>query len=133
MSNYVQPRGDAFVAALGLPRIDMGRRFVEKTERVYDLVLNARDDRLDEYSIVLGDAFAVKTLPDDLNTFHRLGTYSLTWRLATGGEGGDRVVVRREAHLHPARYRADEYKAFVAWCKSIDDAEDRKLELRKVK
>jgi tetratricopeptide (TPR) repeat protein len=133
MSNYVQPQGEAFVAALGLPRIDMGRRFVEKTERVYDLVLNARDDRLDEYTILLGDAFAVRTLPDDLNTFHRLGTYSLTWRLVTGGDGGDRVVVRREAHLHPARYRADEYKAFVAWCKSIDDAEDRKLELRKVK
>jgi tetratricopeptide (TPR) repeat protein len=133
MSNYVQPQGETYVVSLGLPRIDMGRRFVEKAERVYDLVLNTRDDRVDEFTIVLGDAFAVKTLPDDLNTFHRLGTYSLTWRLVTGGEAGDRIVVHREAHLHPARYRADEYKAFVAWCKSIDDAEERKLELRKVK
>jgi tetratricopeptide (TPR) repeat protein len=133
MSNYVQPQGETYVVGLGLPRIDMGRRFVEKAERVYDLVLNSRDDRLDEFTIHLGDAFSVKTLPDDLNTFHRLGTYSLTWRLVSDREGGDRIVVRREVHLHPARYRADEYKAFVAWCKSIDEAEERKLELRKVK
>jgi hypothetical protein len=58
---------------------------------------------------------------------NRLGTYSLTWR-----DLGDRIEVRREAHLRPARFRPDEYKAFVAWCKSIDDAEERRLEVRKV-
>jgi hypothetical protein len=128
MSNYVQAQGDSYVVSLGLPRIGMSQRFVERAERVYDMVINTRDDRLDEFTVYLGDAFQVKSVPDDQVVFHRLGTYSLTWR-----DLGDRVVVRREAHLHPARYRADEYKAFVAWCKSIDDAEERKLELRKVK
>jgi hypothetical protein len=128
MANYVQAQGDVYVVSLGLPRIDMARRFVERADRVFDLVINSRDDRLDEFTITLGDAFQVKSLPEDEIVFHRLGTYSLTWR-----DLGDRISVRREAHLHPARYRADEYKAFVAWCKSIDDAEERKLELRKVK
>jgi tetratricopeptide (TPR) repeat protein len=128
MANYVQAQGDSYVVALGLPHISMAQRYVERAERVYDLVINARDDRLDEFTIVLGDAFQVKSLPEDEIVFQRLGTYSLTWR-----DMGDRVAVRREAHMHPARYRADEYKAFVAWCKSIDDAEERKLELRKVK
>jgi tetratricopeptide (TPR) repeat protein len=128
MPNYVQPQGDAFVAALGLPRINMSQRFVERAERVYDLVLNVRDDRLDEFTIFLGDSFRLKTLPEDHVVFDRLGTYSLTWR-----DLGDRVVVRREAHLHPARYRADAYKTFVAWCKGIDDAEERKLEFKKAK
>jgi hypothetical protein len=128
MANYVQAQGDVYVVSLGLPRIDMARRFVERADRVFDLVINSRDDRLDEFTIVLGDAFQVKSLPADEIVFHRLGTYSLTWR-----DLGDRIAVRREAHMHPARYRADEYKAFVAWCKSIDDAEERKLELRKVK
>jgi hypothetical protein len=132
MANYVQAQGDSYVVTLGLPRIDMSRRFVERAERVYDLVLNARDDRLDEFTILLGDAFQVKTLPEDHVVFDRLGTYSLTWRLVSG-DGGERIAVRREAHMRPARYRADEYKAFVAWCKAIDDAEERKLELRKTK
>jgi hypothetical protein len=127
-SNYVQTQGDAYVVALGLPRIEMTRRFVERTERVYDLVLNQRDDRLDEFTIRLGDAFQVRSLPEDHVVFDRLGTYSLTWR-----DLGDRIVVRREAHLRPARYRADEYKTFVAWCKAIDDAEERKIELKKAK
>ncbi len=126
MTNYVQAQGDSFVVALGLPKIDMSRRFVERAERVYDLVLNQRDDRLDEFTIRLGDAFRVRTLPEDHVVFDRLGTYSLTWR-----DLGDRIVVRREVHLHPARYRADEYKAFIAWCKAVDDAEDRKIELKK--
>lgn len=128
MSNYVQAQGDAYVVALGLPRINMSQRFVERADRVFDLVINVRDDRLDEFSIVRGGAFEVKNVPEDHIVFHRLGTYSLTWR-----DRGDRIDVRREVHLHPARYRADEYKAFVAWCKSIDDAEEHKLELRKVK
>ncbi len=128
MTNYVQAQGDEYVVSLGLPRINMSQRFVERADRVFDLVLNARDDRLDEFSIVTGGAFAVKHVPEDHVVFHRLGTYSLTWR-----DLGDRIVVRREVHLHPARYRADEYKAFVAWCKAVDDAEERKLELRKVK
>jgi tetratricopeptide (TPR) repeat protein len=128
MANYVQAQGDAYVVALGLPHINMSQRFIERAERVFDLVINSREDRLDEFTIHLGDAFQVKSLPEDEIVFHRLGTYSLTWR-----DLGDRIAVRREAHLRPARYRADEYKAFVAWCKSIDDAEERKLELRKVK
>ncbi len=128
MTNYVQPQGDSYMVALGLPKFGMSARYVERPERVYDLVLPGRDDRLDEFTIVLGDAFVVKTLPEDHVVFHRLGTYSLTWR-----EAGGRVTVRREAHLRPTRYRADEYKAFMAWCKAIDDAEERKLELRQVK
>jgi tetratricopeptide (TPR) repeat protein len=132
MANYVQAQGDSYIVALGLPKIDMSRRYVERAERVFDLVLNGRDDRLDEFTIFLGDAFQSKSLPEDHVVFDRLGTYSLTWRLVSG-DGGDRITVRREAHMRPARYRADEYKAFVAWCKAIDDAEDRKLELKKSK
>jgi len=104
-----------------------------RAERTYDLVLNGREDRVDEFTIHLGDAFQVKSLPEDHVVFDRLGTYSLTWRLVSDDGKGDRIVVRREAHLRPARYRADEYKPFVAWCKTIDDAEERKLELRKIK
>jgi hypothetical protein len=132
MANYVSPQGDSFVAALGLPHMDMSQRYVDRAERTYDLVLNGRDDRVDEFTIFLGDAFQVKTLPEDHVVFDKLGTYSLTWRMASG-DGGERIVVRREAHLRPTRYRADEYKAFVAWCKAVDDAEERKLELRKSK
>jgi tetratricopeptide (TPR) repeat protein len=128
MENYVVPQGGSLVVALGLPRIGMAQRFVERAERTYDLVLNVREDLVDDFTIVLSDAFRVKTLPEDHVVFHRLGTYSLTWR-----DLGDRIVVRREAHLAPTRCRADEYKSFVAWCKSIDDAEERKLELRRAK
>ena len=128
MSNYVQAQGASYVVSLGLPKINMSQRFIERAERTYDLVINVRDDRMEEFTIDLGDAFEVRTLPEDHVVFHRLGTYSLTWR-----EEGGKVLVRREAHLNPARYRADEYKTLVAWCKAIDDAEERKLELRKVR
>src|SRR5207244_3845364 len=79
MSNYLTQQGGAYVVALGLPKINMAR-FVERAERTYDLVLNVREDRLDEFTILLGDAFLVKDLPQDHVVFHRLGTYSLTWR-----------------------------------------------------
>jgi hypothetical protein len=127
MANYVSPQGASYVVALGLPRVAMAQRFVERAERVYDLVLNVRDDRVEEFTIDVGPAFEVARLPEPHVVFHRLGTYSLTWR-----DLGGRIAVRREVHLRPARYRADEYKAFVSWCKAIDDAEERKLELRRI-
>jgi len=128
MSTWLSKQGDAFVASLGLPPTRMAQRWCDREDRTYDLVLNARDDQVDEIEIDLGDAFQVKSLPADHVAAHDLGTYSLTWR-----RDGTRLRVRRELHVHPARYRPDEYKPFVAWCKGIDDAEDRKLELRKVR
>jgi hypothetical protein len=95
---------------------------------VYELVLNSRDDRVDEFTIDLGDRFEVASLPESHLAVNEVGTYSLTWRHEDG-----RVVVRREWHFRPARYRADEYKALVAWCKAVDDAEERKLVLRQVR
>ena len=128
MSTYLSQQGDAYVAGLGLPETTMTADYVDKAERRFDLVINTRDDRVDEYTIDLGSAWAVKSLPQDHVAAHDIGTYSLTWR-----QEGNLVRVRRERHFHPVRYHVDEYKPFVAWCKSIDDAEDRKLELRKVK
>ena len=78
--------------------------------------------------IDLGDAFEVSRLPESHVVIHDAGTYSLTWR-----QQGRRVKVRREVHLKPARYTPEEFPGFAAWCKGIDDAEQRKLELRKVK
>jgi tetratricopeptide (TPR) repeat protein len=128
MSTYLAQQGDTWVASLGLPETSAGQRFVDKAERTFDLVLRGRDDRVDEYTIDLGDAWEVKSLPQDHVAVHDVGVYSLTWR-----HEGSVIRVRRERHFHPARYRPDEYKPFVSWCKAIDDAEDRKLELRKVK
>ena len=128
MSTYLTAQGGAYVASLGLPKSGMTQRFVHREDRHYDLVLNVHQDRLEEVEIVPGDAFRIRRLPQGHVVFHRLGTYSLTFR-----DLGDRVAVRRELHLHPARYRPDEYKAFVAWCKSIDDAEERKIEFDKVR
>lgn len=127
MSTYLAPQGDSFVVALGLPETNASGRFVDKPERTFDLVLRGRDDRVDEFTIDLGGAWAVKSLPQDHVAVHDVGVYSLTWR-----QSGDIVSVRRERHFHPARYRPDDYRQFVAWCKAIDDAEDRKLELRRV-
>lgn len=127
MSTYVVAQGDRYVVALGLQETGMTGRYVDKAERQFDLVINSRDDQLDEFTIDLGAAWEVSSLPQDHVAAHDVGVYSLTWR-----HEGRLVRVRREFHFHPARYRPDEYKQFVAWCKAIDDAEDRKLELRKV-
>jgi tetratricopeptide (TPR) repeat protein len=126
MSTYVEKQGESWIVTLGLPESNMARRYVDKADRQFDLVLQSRDDRRDEFTIDLGDAWDVSSLPEDHTAVHDVGVYSLTWR-----REGSVVRVRRERHFHPARYRPDEYKAFVAWCKAIDDAEDRKLELRK--
>lgn len=128
MSTYVVQQGDGWVVSLGLPETSMSQRYVDKAERQFDLILNGRDDRVDEYVIDLGSAWSVKSLPQDHTAANDVGVFSLTWRV-----DGDTIHVRRERHFHPARYRPDEYKAFVAWCKSIDDAEDRKLVMRKAK
>lgn len=128
MSTYVVPQGALHVVSLGLQPTGLTRRFVDKAVRQFDLVLRQRDDRVDEFTIDLGGAWEVASLPADCIAVHDVGVYSLTWR-----QSGDVIRVRRERHLHPARYRADAYPEFVAWCKSVDDAEERKLELRKVK
>ena len=126
MKTYLAAQGDVFVANLGLPATNMTARFVERAERTYDLVLTRALHVRDEYVIDLGEAFEVSKLPEDHIVIHDAGTYSLTWR-----QRGDRVTVRRDIHLKPARYAPDEHAGFVAWCKGIDDAEQRKLELRK--
>lgn len=128
MANWLTAQGDRFVAALGLPKMSMASRYCDREERTFDLVLNAREDQVDTIDIDVGDAFEAALVPADHVAAHDFGTYSLTWR-----RDGRTLRVRREVHLHPARYRPDEYKAFVAWCKAIDDAEERKLELRKVR
>jgi hypothetical protein len=127
MKTYLAAQGDVFVAGLGLPASGMTAGFVERAERTYDLVLNPHYHARDEYVIQLGASFEVSRLPESHVVVHAAGTYSLTWR-----QQGRKVLVRRELHLQPARYTPDEFPAFVAWCKGIDDAEQRKLELRKV-
>ncbi len=126
MKTYLAAQGDVFVADLGLPATGMTARFVELAARTYDLLLTRAMHVRDEYVIDLGEAFEVSKLPEDHIVIHDAGTYSLTWR-----QRGDRVTVRRDIHLKPARYAPDEHAGFVAWCKGIDDAEQRKLELRK--
>ncbi len=128
MPQYLTRQGDRLVASLGLPESNMTGRFVHRPERVYDLVLNVRDDVVHEFTIELGDAFEVVKLPPDHVSVQALGTYSLTWRLS-----GTTIRVRRELHLQPARYSPERYADFVAWCKGIDDAEAAKLELRSVR
>lgn len=128
MPQYLSRQGDRFVVSLGLPATDMTGRFVHRPERVYDLILNVRDDGVDAYEVDLGDAFEIVTLPDDHLAVHELGTYSLTFR-----RDGRTLRVRRERHLRPARYTPEQYAGFVAWCKSIDDAEQAKIELRAVR
>ncbi len=128
MKQYLTKQGDRFVASFGLPASNMTGRFVHRPTREFDLVLKTRDDNVDRYEIELGDAFEVAKLPDDHVVVSGLGTYSLTWR-----QRGDRIVVKREVHLQPARYSPAEYKRFVGWCQAIDDAEQRKLELRKIR
>ncbi|MHC4492629.1 MAG: hypothetical protein ACYTDU_13495, partial [Planctomycetota bacterium] len=127
MKTYLAAQGDVFVVGLGLPPSAMTAGFVERAERTYDLVLKNRHHGRDEFVIDLGGAFEVSRLPESYVVFHAAGTYSLTWR-----QRGRRILVRREVHLKPARYAPDEFPGFVAWCKGIDDAEQRKLELRKV-
>ncbi|MHC4973236.1 MAG: DUF3858 domain-containing protein [Planctomycetota bacterium] len=125
MKTYLAAQGDVYVAGLGLPPSGMTAGFVERTERTYDLVLDSQYTNRDEYVIHLGESFVVSRLPESHVVVHAAGTYSLTWR-----QEGRRVHVRRELHLQPARYTPDEFAGFVAWCKGIDDAEQRKLELR---
>ena len=127
MKTYLAAQGGVFVVGLGLPPSGMTAGFVERAERTYDLVLNTHFHGRDEFFIDLGEAFQVSRLPESHVVVHAAGTYSLTWR-----QQGRRVLVRREVHLNPARYAPDEFPGFVAWCKGIDDAEQRKLELRKV-
>ncbi len=126
MSTWLSQQGDVWVASLGLPPVGMGRRYVDRADRTYDLVIEDRDDRVDEFVVDLGDTFRVSSLPEDHIASHDVGTYSLTWR-----HEGRTIRVRREYHFHPVRYRADDYKRFVEWCKGIDDAEQQKIELRK--
>ncbi|MCZ6707465.1 MAG: hypothetical protein O7A71_05920, partial [Chloroflexi bacterium] len=126
MKTYLAAQGDVFVADLGLPASGMTSRFVQRVERTYDLVLTRTRHVRDEYVIDLGEVFEVSKLPEAHVAIHDAGTYSLTWR-----QRGNRVIVRRDVHLKPARYTPDEHAGFVVWCKGIDDAEQRKLELRK--
>ena len=125
MPQYLSPQSDRFVAGLGLPSSDMTGNYVHRPERVYDLILNVRDDRIDGYTVELGDAFEIAHLPADHLAVSELGTYSLTYRLV-----GTTLNVRRERHLQPARYTAEQYDGFIAWCKGIDDAEQAKIEYR---
>lgn len=127
MKTYLAAQGAVFVAGLGLPPSGMTAGFVERAQRTYDLVLDTHYHSRDEYVIRLSEAFEVSKLPESHVTVHAAGTYSLTWR-----QQGNRIHVRRELHLQPARYTPDEFPDFVAWCKGIDDAEQRKLELRRV-
>jgi len=87
--------------------------------------LNSRDDRIDEYTIELGDTFEIATLPADHVTVNELGVYSLTYRRA-----GSSLHVRRERHFIPCEFTPEQYGGFVAWCKAIDDAEQTKIEFR---
>jgi tetratricopeptide (TPR) repeat protein len=125
MPQYLSPQGDRFVAGLGLPTSDMTSNYVHRPTRLYDLILNVRDEGVDEYTVELGDAFEIATLPADHLAVNELGTYSLTFRL-----DGTALHVRRERHLQPARYTPEQYGGFVAWCKAIDDAEQAKIEFR---
>ena len=128
MPQYLSPQGDRFVASLGLPASDMTSSYVHRPERVYDLILDVRDDAVDTYEIDLGESFEIVTMPQDHLAVQELGTYSLTFR-----RSGKVVRVRRERHLRPARYTPEQFAGFVAWCKAIDDAEQAKIEFRAVR
>jgi len=125
MPQYLSRQGDRFVAGVGLPDSDMTGNYVHRPERVYDLILNVRNDGVDEYTIELGDAFEIASLPADHLALSELGVYSLTYRL-----DGTTLHVRRERHLQPARLSPEQYGDFIAWCKAIDDAEKAKIEFR---
>ena len=125
MPQYLSRQGKTYGVSLGLPTSDMTGRFVHRPERTYDLILSPNEDRVDEFEIHLGGHWEVVDLPGDHLAVNEIGVYSLTWRHV-----GDVIRVRRERHLQPGRYTAEEYKDFVKWCKAVDDAEERKLVLR---
>jgi cellulose synthase operon protein C len=126
MTTYVAPQGDRFVVSPGLPESNMRSRFVERPERTYDLVAESRQDMVEEVVIHLGEAWTVLSIPEDHLASSKVGVYSLTYR-----REGDAIRVHRERHLKPGRYTPEEFKAFVVWCQQIDEAEERKIELRK--
>ncbi|MCG3135323.1 MAG: hypothetical protein HMLKMBBP_02904 [Planctomycetes bacterium] len=128
MSNYLTQQGGIWTAPLGLPKANFAQSFVDKAERVFDLVIRWRDDQYDAYTIDLGEDWDVVSLPADHIAVDDLATYSLTWR-----RDGSKIRVKREYHVRPARYHAADVKRLAEWCKAVDDAEDRKLELRKVR
>ena len=127
MPQFLTEQGGRYVASLNLPASGATGRFIHRPERTYDQIISVRDDGVDEIIVHLGDAFEVAHLPEDHLAIHELGTYSLTWRL-----DGKTLSIRRERHLQPARYSADQYQGFVDWCKQIDDAEERKIEFRTI-
>ncbi len=123
----LREEGGSMVLSLGPPPMEMADSYVGKSDREWPFVIRGTDLRDHEVVFDLAGKWRVKRLPRGHFAAGRIGTYSLTVQ-AKDGE----VRVRREVKFGPARYSADEYREFIAWCREIDAAEEQRLVVERV-
>jgi hypothetical protein len=78
----------------------------------------------DEIRVEAGDSCELERAPRDVLLASALGEYALTFRMSDGA-----VVVERELTLRAGRLEADEYPAFLEFCRKVDAAEEENLVL----
>lgn len=73
-----------------------------------------------------GDAYEIRSTPDDVILNHSLARYSLRFRREEGA-----VLVEQDLTLLPGRLAAAEFAEFLAFCQQVDAAEKGSLVFRK--
>jgi len=121
----VTPKGEKLAVKTGLTPLGLTGQLGGDAEREHPMLLRVRQAQEDVVEIDLGTGYVVESLPQNLLVAERFGTYSLTFEARDG-----RVRVRRWFALVPSRVESDEYDSVLRFCREVDAAELKWIEVR---
>jgi hypothetical protein len=122
---HVQTRNDRPTVDLGISPLMLTKKFGGKAHREQPFMLRLHDLQSDEIEIDLGGQYEVEAAPANLLLKERFGVYSLVVRVEAG-----KVRVTRTFALEPTRVEAADYGTVLRFCRDVDSAERKWIDLR---
>lgn len=119
--NFLQREGGKPVVPIVLMPANLGE-LVERPTRTWPFVF--RDYSVLRWKVVIdpGSAWRIDAAPASAMVLHPI----LSWQLCFRREGA-RLSIERDLALVPGRFSAGEYPRFISLCRSVDEAEGRKI------
>jgi hypothetical protein len=125
--DLVQAQGERRTMKTGLVALDLTRMLGGKPQRQHPMMLRAQRAQRDSVEIDLGEGYDVELLPPNLLLQDRFGQYSLTFALE------DRKIrILRSFALLPARIEPADYAGVLRFCREVDAAERKWIELKEL-
>ncbi len=117
-----------------LQPVSLVSRHIQSPRRLHPYRFGGHLVIRDRVRISTGPDFRFERFPNSKSFSSRIGSYSLVFSFEETGKGGsERLLLERHVTILPVTLLPEEFPRIVEFCKTVDEAEEERIILRRTK